>query len=220
MKLLLTSGGITNASIANALFDLVGKKAEDTSLVFIPTAANAEKGDKGWFINDLINLQKLNLQSIDIADISAVDEEIWRPKLEEADVLFFEGGKSAHLMKWINKSGLISILPKLLQTKVYVGSSAGSRVTGPDLMLQAAQTLYHKDELTYVENVAALHLVDFYFLPHLNSTDFNLRTEANIKEAVKGIEKKIYALDDNSALKIVDGQVEVISEGKWLVINE
>ena len=75
MKLLLTSGGITNASIARALFDLVGKKPEDTTLVFIPTASNVEMGDKGWLIDDLINLKKLNFKSIDIADISAVEEK-------------------------------------------------------------------------------------------------------------------------------------------------
>ena len=46
MKLLLTSGGLTNKSIVKALFDLVGKKPEDTSLVFIPTASNVEMEDK------------------------------------------------------------------------------------------------------------------------------------------------------------------------------
>src|SRR3989344_4280859 len=99
MKLLLTSGGITNKSIASALFNLVGKKSEDTSLVFIPTATNIEKGDKGWFIDDLINLKKQSFKSIDTADISAVDEKIWRPKLDEADILFFEGGNTYHLME-------------------------------------------------------------------------------------------------------------------------
>ena len=89
MKLLLTSGGITNKSIADALFDLVGKKPEDTSVVFIPTAANIDKGDKTWLIDDLINLKRQNFKSIDIADISAVEQKIWRPKLEEADILFF-----------------------------------------------------------------------------------------------------------------------------------
>lgn len=92
MKLLLTSGGITNTSIADALFDLVGKKPEDTVLVFIPTASNVETGDKNWLINDLLILKKLNLKSIEITDISAVDEKIWKPSLERADVLFFEGG--------------------------------------------------------------------------------------------------------------------------------
>src|SRR3989344_7106947 len=114
MKLLLTSGGITNNSIAQALFDLVGKKPEDTTLVFIPTASNIETGDKDWLINDLINLKKQNFKSINITDISAVPESIWRPQMEEADVLFFEGGNSYHLMEWINKSGLTKILPELL----------------------------------------------------------------------------------------------------------
>jgi len=81
MKLLLTSGGITNKSIAKALFDLVGKKPKDTALVFIPTASNIEKGDKDWLINDLINLKNQNFKSISITDISAVPENIWRPQI-------------------------------------------------------------------------------------------------------------------------------------------
>src|SRR3989344_6928319 len=99
MKLLLTSGGITNQSIAKALFDLVGKKPEDTSLVFVPTAANVETENKDWFINDLINLKKQNFKSIFITDISAVPESIWRPQMEKADILFFEGGDTYYLME-------------------------------------------------------------------------------------------------------------------------
>lgn len=219
MKLLLTSGGITNKSIANALFDLVGKKPEDTSLVFIPTASNVEKGDKAWFIDDLVNLKKQNFKSIDIADISALEEKIWRSKLEEADVLFFEGGNTYHLMEWINKSGLVPLLPELLKTKVYVGLSAGSMVTNPDLALKISQTIYEED-LDRTEDMTGLNFVDFYFLPHLNSPYFKKLRENNIREAVKGMKEKIYALDDDSALKIVNGKIEVISEGKWFVINE
>lgn len=219
MKLLLTSGGITNTSIANALFDLVGKKPEDTSLAFVPTASNVEVGDKSWFIDDLINLKKQNFKSIDIADISAVDEKIWRSKFKEADVLFFEGGNTYHLMEWINKSGLTEILPEMLKTKVYVGVSAGSMVTNPDLALKFSQIVYEED-FNRTENMKGLGLVDFYFLPHLNSEYFRKVREDNIRKVTKGIKKKIYALDDDSALKIVDGKVEVISEGKWFVINE
>jgi dipeptidase E len=218
MKLLLTSGGITNKSIADALFDLVGKKPQDTSLVFIPTAANTEKGDKSWFIDDLLNLKKQNFKSIDIADISAVDEKIWRPKLEEVDVLFFEGGNTYHLMEWINKSGLASLLPELLKNKVYVGLSAGSMVTSKDLTLRISQIAYEED-LDKTEDMPGLNFVDFYLLPHLNSPYFEKLREDFIREAVQGIPEKIYVLDDNSALKVVDGKVEVISEGKWFVIN-
>jgi len=217
MKLLLTSGGLTNKSIANALFELVGKKPEDTSLCFIPTASNVEKGDKDWLINDLINIHKQNFKSVSIADISAVSEDIWRPQMEEADVLFFEGGNTYHLMKWMNKSGLTNLLPELLKTKVYVGLSAGSMVTSPDLALRLSQIIYRED--MEEEPMVGLNYVDFYFLPHLNSPYFPARMEENIKEAAKTLSKKIYALDDQSALKIVDGKIEIISEGKYLIFN-
>ena len=89
MKLLLTSAGITNESIKKALFDLVDKKPEDTSLVFIPTASNVEKGDKSWLIDDLVALKNLHLKSISIIDVSAVDRNIWEPQFKDADILFF-----------------------------------------------------------------------------------------------------------------------------------
>lgn len=218
MKLLLTSGGITNKSIVKALFELVGKKPEDTSLVFVPTASNVEKGDKDWLINDLINLKNQNFKSIDIADISAVDKEVWLPKMEEADVLFFEGGNTYYLMEWMNRSGLKDILPELLKNKVYVGLSAGSIVVSKDLALKQAQVLYGED-LERKEDMKGLNFVDFYFFPHLNSPHFNLRKENIIREAVKDIEGKVYAMDDQSALKIVDGKMEIISEGKYFIFN-
>lgn len=218
MKLLLTSGGITNGLIAKALFELVGKMPEETNLVFIPTASNVEKGDKDWLINDLVNLKKQDFRQIEIADISAVPESVWLPKMEEADVLFFEGGNTYHLMEWIEKSGLAKILPELLKKRVYVGVSAGSMVTNKDLALKLSQVVYG-DDLDKTENMAGLNYVDFYFLPHLNSEYFPNLREKNIKWATESMKEKIYVMDDQGALKIIDGKVEIITEGKYLEIN-
>lgn len=217
MKFLLTSGGLTNKSISKALFELVGKEPEETTLVFVPTASNIETENKDWFINDLININKQNFKEVYITDISAVPEDIWRPQLEKADILFFEGGNTYHLMRWINKSGLVNLLPELLKTKVYVGLSAGSMVTSPDLALRLSQIIYGDD--MEEESMDGLNYVDFYFLPHLNSPFFPNRMEEKIKEAAKTLSKKIYALDDQSALKVVDGKVEVVTEGKYLEFN-
>jgi dipeptidase E len=218
MKLLLTSAGITNKSIAKALFELVGKKPEETSLVFVPTASNVEKGDKDWLINDLINLKKQNFKQIEIADISAVDKSIWLPKFEEADVLFFEGGNTYHLMEWINKSGLKELLPELLINKVYVGLSAGSMVTSKDLALSISQMVYGED-LDRTDELAGLNYVSFYFLPHLNSKWFPLLRETKIREVADKMKDKVYAFDDNGALKIVDGKIEIVTEGEYLELN-
>lgn len=218
MKLLLTSGGIKNKTIAKALSDLVGKKSSDTSLLFIPTASNVERGDKSWLIDDLMNLKKQGFKLIEIADISAVDEKIWKPKLEEADILYFEGGNAYHLMEWINKSGLVKILPELLKSKVYVGVSAGSMITSKDLGLKISKLIYGED-LDKTEDIEGLNLVNFYLLPHLNSQDFTKVRKDYISEIARRMSEKIYALDDNSALKVVDAKVEVVSEGEWLEFN-
>jgi dipeptidase E len=217
MKLLLTSNGLANKSIAKALFELVGKKSEDTSLVFIPTASNVEVGDKDWFINDLINIKKQDFKSVAITDISAVPEHIWRPQIEEADVLFFEGGNTYHLMRCMNESGLTKLLPELLKSKVYVGLSAGSMVVAPDLNIRLSKVIYGEE--AEKETMAGLGLVDFYFLPHLNNPYFATRIETNLKGAMKEVATKTYVLDDQSALKVLDGKVEFVGGGKYLEFN-
>lgn len=219
MKLLLTSGGISNDTIKKSFLDLVGKRPEDISLAFIPTASNVEQGDKKeWLIKDLIVLKNLNLKSISIVDISAIERKIWEPQLIEADVLFFEGGNTFHLMEWVNKSGLKEIFLDLLKTKVYVGVSAGSMILSPDLLLNISQKLY-KEDLERTENMNGVRIVDFYVLPHYNSSHFSKRTKENVLEATKDIKSKIYALDDNSAIEFIDGNIKIISEGEFLEIN-
>lgn len=219
MKLLLTSNGLSNQSIATALFELVGKSASETTIAFIPTAMNVARGSKEWFINDLYNIKKQGCEHIDIVDISALPEKIWRPRLEEADVLFFSGGNSFHLMRWMKESGLKEILPELLKTKVYAGISAGSMVTNPTLELSSKdRKIYYEENFGYISN-DALHFVDFYIRPHFSSTDFPHANEEYLKEVAKGIPNVIYAIDDNTALKVVDDQVEIVSEGKYVVLN-
>ncbi len=217
MKLLLSSNGFANKAIADTLFEMVGKKPDETSLVFIPTASNVELGDKNWFIDDLINIKKQNFKSVAIADISAVPENIWRLQLKEADVLFFEGGNTYHLMNWMNKSGLVKLLPDMLKTKVYMGLSAGSMITGPDLNLRLLKALYGEE--AEKETMAGLGFTDFYFFPHLNNPHFASRTETNLKEAMKEITRKTYVLDDQSALSVVDGNVKIVGGGEYLEFN-
>lgn len=219
MKLLLTSDGITNRSIEKALFDLVGKPADQTRLAFIPTAVNATRGDKSWFVDALYEIKNLGLKHLDIVDFSAIPKNAWLPMLEEADVLFFCGGNSSHLMRCIKETGLIDILPKLIENKVYAALSAGSTITAPDLSLANEDNKKRYKEVFGYESNEALHLVDFYTQSHLNSPKYPERTEENMKIRAKQLGKKVYALDRDSAVKVVDGNVEIISEGKYLELG-
>ncbi|MBP9820191.1 Type 1 glutamine amidotransferase-like domain-containing protein [Candidatus Woesebacteria bacterium] len=216
MKLLLTSSGLTNPSLISALEDLMGKSAAGARLAFIPTAANVESGDKSWMIDDLYRCKNAGFE-MDIVDISALSKEIWLPRLQSAEVLLLGGGNTFHLMHWVKKSGLQEELPELLQTRVYVGISAGSCIAGPTIFNSVQNLFGEKYELDIREG---LGLVNFHLIPHLNSPYFEKITEENLREASKDMAEPVYAVDHDSAVKVVDDIVTVVSQGKYLVINE
>jgi dipeptidase E len=226
MKLLLTSGGITNKTIASSLRKLLGKPFNKSKLVFIPTAANISPGDKDWLINDLNNCRELGFKEIDILNIDATPQEkIWRPCIESADVMLFGGGNTFYLLRWLKKSGLAKALPKLLKTKVYAGISAGSIAAAPNLSLSSGRNydlfkIYYEDEAKESPAVTkGLGLVDFHIRPHFNSPHFPHARAAYISEIAKKTKEAIYAIDDNSAVEVVDGKIKVTSEGKYLTFN-
>src|SRR3989344_7948785 len=221
MKLLLTSGGITNLTIAKALLDLVGKPAEEINLAFIPTAANVDSKDKGWFIDNLYELKQQKYKLIDIVEISGLPRWNWEERLKTADVLFFSGGVTPHLMRCMEESGLKELLPELLKTKVYVGVSAGSIIMSPtNAMSNQEKAIWYKEKFGY-ESKKGLGFVNFYMRPHMNLPHYpNYRKDLlaeSLKEIAKEIPETIYALDDQMAIKVVDGKAEVIGVGEYLV---
>ncbi|MBI5467167.1 MAG: Type 1 glutamine amidotransferase-like domain-containing protein [Candidatus Kerfeldbacteria bacterium] len=218
MKLLLTSSGLKNQTIAAALFELVGKPAAETSIAFIPTSMNVEDSDKGWFIDDLANIKKQGCRRVDVVDISALPREVWLPRLEKADVLFFSGGNTAHLMRWLNESGLVARLPELLQTRVYAGISAGSIATNPTIELSSPERRAEYARQFGYTDTRGLNLVQLYVRPHLNSPHFPTARREYLVEIAKDLGAPLYGIDDNTALKIVDGNVEVVSEGEYVVL--
>lgn len=219
MKILLTSNGLSNPSIAKALFDLVGKPASETIISFIPTAMNVGEADKSWFVNDLNNIVKQNIKLLDVVDISALPKKIWQPRLERSDVLFFSGGNSFHLMRWMKESGLAALLPDLLKTRVYVGISAGSMVTNPSLALSSKdKKLYYEEKFDYSSD-EALGFVPFFTRPHYNSPDFPNVRKPQLEKIANEIKATIYGLDDMSALRIEGDKVEVVSEGEYIELN-
>lgn len=217
MKLLLTSGGLENQTMINALRELIGKDFQDAKLVFIPTAANMEEGDKWWLISDLSKCKELGFKEVDIVDIAAVLKEVWQPRLEKADVIMVGGGNMSYLMGQIKKSGLAKMLPELLKARVYVGISAGSMVMAPKLKEKEMQRLY-EEPIVDDDTNEGLGFVDFLVVPHMNSPHFPRAAEL-IDEVAQDIEIPLYAIDDQTAVKVVDGKVEVVTEGKWKKYN-
>ncbi|EKE15784.1 MAG: hypothetical protein ACD_11C00105G0009 [uncultured bacterium] len=218
MKLLLTSAGFFNKSIIDSLLELTEKPFSELNVAFIPTASNVEKGDKFWLIDDLISLKNLGFKQVDIVDISALSKDMWLPRLEEADILYFEGGNTFHLMHWIEKSGLKELLPEMLKTKVYVGVSAGSMVACKNLDLSTSERLYD-EKPGENDKDKGLGYVDFLVRPHLNSPYFPKLNLENLEKMSQEFPDTFYAIDDQTAIKIIDGEMRVISEGVWKKFN-
>lgn len=217
MKLLLTSAGFKNQSIIDAFESLLEHDISQTKLVFIPTAANVEKGGKEWLIDDLYACARLGLNEIDIVDIAAVSKDIWSKRLEQADVMMVGGGNAYYLMDQMKKSGLAGLLPDFLKTHIYIGISAGSMVMAPKLQEEILEVVY--DE-TFVgrDSNDGLGFVDFLVVPHLNSPHFP-RVSELIDEVAKGSTTPLYAIDDQTAVRIVDNRIDVVSEGTWKKYN-
>ena len=217
---MLTSAGLSNKKIVNALVELTGKDPKKWRVAFVPTAANVSThGDMRWLIKDLVNFDKLGVAAIDIVDISALSEEQWLPRLKKANILCFEGGNTLYLMHWIRKSGLDKILPELLKTRVYMGISAGSIVVCPSLLASTSEQLYDDEEEKVGEKILGLSFVDFHIRPHFGDPDLKKFTEKNLRKLAENMKEKIYAIDDNSAIKVNGKKIEVVGTGKFLSFN-
>lgn len=209
MKLLLTSAGIRNKSLAKALVGLVGKDVKDIKIGYIPTAANVEPGNKDWYIDQFVNLREYGFTWIDVIDISA-PEVRWQKRLEDMDVVLVSGGNTFHLLDQVRKTGFDEWLVKNLDKKIYVGISAGSIIVTPSIAIASVD----EGDVNYIgiSDLTGLSLVDFEVSPH---TPENVSHEGN-EQYLKATQNTLYGMDNETAVQVVDGEIEVISEGEWI----
>ena len=219
MKLLLTSAGIKNASIRDALVDLLGKPIADSNALCIPTALYGHphaRPDGTWrFIagrDPHCPMTELGWKSLGVLELTAlpsIGRERWESWVREADVLLVNGGDALYLCHWMRQSGLADLLPSLKET-VWVGLSAGSMVMTPRVGEEFVES---KPSITGDD--ITLGLVDFSIFPHLDHPALPENTMAHAERWAKGIGVPAYAIDDQTAIQVVDGVVKVITEGHW-----
>jgi len=217
MKLLLTSAGIKNTSVRDTLVDLLGKPIADANALCIPTAGYGHpQGSPGgaWrFITGRAStpMCELGWKSLGVLELTAlpsIDRERWGRWVREADVLLVNGGDALYLCHWMRQSGLADLLPSLPET-VWVGLSAGSMVMTPRI---GSVFVGWKPP---TGSDSALGVVDFSIFPHLDHELLPENTMADAERWAAGLPNPAYAIDDQTAIKVVDGTVEVVSEGHW-----
>ena len=220
MRLLLTSAGIKNTSIHDALTGLLGKPIAESSALCIPTAsyghpmggpAAAWRFITGRASTPLCELGWKSLGVLELTSLPSIGEELWVPLVQEADALLAGGGDSLYLCYWMRQSGLADLLPSLRPETVYVGTSGAAMVATPDF---GGATYDDSEPLTGSDK--ALGLVDFSVFPHLDREDgIPASPLAEIEAWAAGLSVPAYAIDDQTAIKVTDGTVEVVSEGHW-----
>jgi dipeptidase E len=238
MKLLLTSAGIKNDRIRNALVDLLGKPITESSALYIPTAiypfpggaAAAWRLIRGVAGGPLCELGWKSLGVLELTALPSIQEDCWVPMLKETDTLLVGGGDPLYLCHWMRQSGLADLLPSLRET-VYVGVSAGSmaatatfgetyldprRGSGEALTSEDIVFATSQGEISRILVTAqGVGLVDFALIPHLDHEDHPDASLANAEKWAARLPVPTYAIDDQTAIVVRDGAVEVVSEGHW-----
>ncbi|MFL6141836.1 MAG: Type 1 glutamine amidotransferase-like domain-containing protein [Labedaea sp.] len=219
MRLLLTSGGVTNPSIHDALVDLLGKPIADSSALCIPTAQWGHpmcgpvsargfvSGTPPW--GGMTAMEWKSLGVLELTALPTIGAERWVSWVREADALLVDGGDATYLCHWMRESGLVDLLPSLSET-VWVGVSAGSMVMTPRIGADFVEWQSAPDDGT-------LGIVDFSIFPHLDVFPENTLAEAERWAA--DMAGPAYAIDDQTAIKVTNSTVEVVSEGRWKLFS-
>ncbi|MGW4650191.1 Type 1 glutamine amidotransferase-like domain-containing protein [Kitasatospora sp. NPDC004289] len=221
MKLLLTSGGVSNGTIRDALTHLLDKPVADATALCIPTAMygmyprTAEmtwRQIAGQSPTPLVELGWKSVGMLELTALPSLPDNHWIPLVRETDALLVCGGDVRYLHHWMLTSGLAALFPTLQDT-VYVGLSAGSMVTAPHV---GREFLGWQPPTAAPDDDTALGLVDFAVFPHLDNPMCPDNTTPDAERWAARLPVPGYALDDESAITVVNGTVEVVSEGHWI----
>jgi dipeptidase E len=168
---------------------------------------------------------------LELSVLPSIEEAAWVPTVREADALLVGGGDPLFLANWMRRSGLTDLLPTLRSEAVYVGVSAGSIAAtstfvetyhepprGNDGPLKSEDIVFatpHGDVDRILVTGQGAGLVDFAIIPHLDHADHPDASLANAEKWAARIPASTYAIDDQTAIKVTDGTVDVVSEGHW-----
>jgi dipeptidase E len=217
MKLLLTSAGVNNTSIREALVELLGKPIAESDALFVPTGSwgspygspqGAWRNISGHSGQPMTELGWKSLGVLELTALPSIGDDRWVTWVRDVDALLVSGGDALYLGHWMRESGLADLMPSLTET-VYVGFSAGSMVLTPRIGDDFV------DWKAPSGDDSTLGIVDFSIFPHLDHPDLPENTMAEAERWAGELAAPAYAIDDDTAIKVVDGTVELVSEGHW-----
>ncbi|MCL2280649.1 Type 1 glutamine amidotransferase-like domain-containing protein [Candidatus Saccharibacteria bacterium] len=208
MRAILASSGFNAPETVQKCIQFVDKPAAEINFAIINEAMIVEPGDHRWFFEDIDGIRNNFGGKIELVDIQALDINETEKRLKNADVIFVTGGNTDYLATVFEKTGFIKILSKLLKTKVYVGSSAGSCVLGHRPSHKTFTDVYMEAQYTdkYPE------LLDIEILPHLHNPYFNTKDGNWIIEDSRVAKVPVYVISDEAAVVVNDNEISLIGK--------
>lgn len=234
MKALLTSSGITNPSIEAALVDLLGKPITESTALIVPTGIypfSVGPEMAGRLIRGEVNgrFAQLGWKSVGVLELSVlptIDRGAWLPVLEATDALLVWGGDPLFLNYWLKESGVADLLPSL--DIVYVGTSAGAMAattligetyteprTARGLQLSEEEIVFEGGLRRTLIMAAGIGLVDFSLIVHLDNPNHGDASLVNAAAWAARLPVRTYAIDEQTAVKVIGDTVEIVTEGQW-----
>jgi dipeptidase E len=156
----------------------------------------------------MTSMEWRSLGLLELSTLPSIGAERWVPWVREADALLVDGGDATYLCHWIRESGLADLMPEMANT-VWVGVSAGSMVMTPRI---GGDFVNWKSP---AGDDSTLGFVDFSIFPHLDNQHMPENNLSNAQRWATDIGNPAYAIDDQSAIKVVEGAAQVVSEGHW-----
>lgn len=215
MKLLLCSEGFHTPNTIQACVDLVGKPKDEIAVAVINEAFAPEGNDKRWVLHNLNCVADNFLGPFDIVDLLALSIDEIETRLEKCDVIFVVGGNTDYLMHVYKKTGFDKLLLKLLETKVYVGSSAGSVVMGKRPSTDEYLEAFGKEKDFGTTNY--MELVNLAIRPHMDSSDQPKRREDVFRRSSQGLNFPVYGLKDDAAIIVREDKIDVLGSEPYVV---
>lgn len=177
---------------------------KEKNVLCIPTAAYGEKGYETWLETEKRDIKSFCKKYSEF-DLKGENEKTLSKAIENIDIIYCTGGNTYNLLYWLNKTNFKKVLNKFFANDgIYIGSSAGSIVMGPDI-----EFVGELDDCTNInlKKLTALGYIDFYILPHMNQPKFAKVFEPEMKK-FEASGKKVMPLNDSQIIWVEDDKVK------------
>jgi dipeptidase E len=201
------------ASSVNFVASDIAKKIDrkDLKLLFITTPVEGEHAgeeEPEWLKNDRDSL--INSGFI-VDDYTITDKDLneIENELKTHDVIYISGGNTFYLLEKIQQTGCAkAIRDEVNNGKIYIGSSAGSVIAGPDIY--PVLRLDDPKKAPNLKGHEGIGIVDFVALPHWGSEKFKELYLNQRLDHIYGINNKYILLNDYQYIEVEDDKYKIV----------